>query len=126
MQIISLSWTNCNLNRTVASQICTSLCDFILLNRAIINFSVSFQAGLVSFQAGLVNFIASLLCREGEQVIKSKAGVIKGCKGIKITALSNEWRNIPFRLYVFPNIKLTKRFQSKNNLRLRAFFEGML
>ena len=36
-------------------------------------------------------------CKQG---IKSKAGAIKCCKEIKITALPNEWLNIPFHISV--------------------------
>ena len=43
-----------------------------------------------------LQLIASLLCREGKLGIKSKAGAIKRCKEIKITAPLNEWRNIQF------------------------------
>ena len=39
-------------------------------------------------------FIASLLCREGKQGIKSKAGAKKSCKEIKISAPPNAWLNI--------------------------------
>ena len=47
---------------------------------------------------GFNAFIASLLCREGKQGVKSKAGAIKCCKEIKITAPPNEWRNVSFDL----------------------------
>ena len=48
------------------------------------------------FLLGFNAFIASLLCQEGKQGIKSKAGAIKCWKEIKIAAPPNEWRNIPF------------------------------
>ena len=58
-------------------------------------------------------------CKQG---IKSKAGAIKCCKEIKITAPPNEWRNISF-FYLFqvkstlpdgdPQLKIWKNFQRK-------------
>ena len=58
-------------------------------------FFAAFHCSLLGFNA----FIASFLCREGKQVIKSKAGAINCCKENKITAPPNEWHNIPFILF---------------------------
>ena len=53
----------------------------------------------VTSRMSFKHIIASLLCHEGKQAIKSKAGAIKCSKEIKITALPNEWRNIPLLTY---------------------------
>ena len=58
--------------------------------------AVIFFAALHCFLLGYNAFIASLLCLQGKQGFKSKAGAIKCCKENKITAPSNEWSNIPF------------------------------
>ena len=45
----------------------------------------------------LMPLLVSLLCREGKQGIKSKAGAIKCCKEIKITAFASKVKSeLPF------------------------------
>ena len=44
----------------------------------------------------LMPLLQSLVPRACVQGIKSKAGAIKCCKEIKVTAPPNEWCNIPF------------------------------
>ena len=81
-------------------------------------------------------FIASLLCREGKQGIKSKAGAIKCCKEIKITAHSNAWHNIPLCHYGFIVWQVSSRQCSAHNrpsqcphpnvIRIRAIHNAFL
>ena len=54
-----------------------------------------FSSQTCMFSSRANTIIASLLRQEGKQGIYSKAVAIKCCKEIKITALSNECRNIP-------------------------------